>query len=1604
MEDEQLYRGRFDHVGDRKLNSVRLFVSSTFTDTTDERNGLIDRVYPRLREYCLTKYNIQFQYSDMRWGIQTTAANTHGTVDLCLKELDTCCQLSMATNCVILLSHRYGSRFAPACISSHIFQLFEKCHSLNNEEKIFLSQMYQLDENYLDKKYFLRPIDDSQQWIESDKKLQLILRKAADICYEQKLITKDEHNEFYISVTAQEIYRALKNNINQSRRIICFFRDLIDIDELDSKFHDTENESESQKLLDDIKHLLNQTIHSSDIYTYRLRWKDEHDRTKYLSQFFNDFYDAIKTQIDFHMKIFENKQENQLYNQILEHAIQCNLLVQRFFPRPDIFQQIKTYITSTTNSPCILLGESGTGKSSIMAKLVNEIPTWYSQANSVSVIIRFLGATPSSSDIRRPLISIIEQICILYHLNVPSNFDNVKEILENILLQIPKDEYLILLLDSIDQLQLVDLKNLSKWLPESFLSSNVKCIFSTIPEIEIERETIHIHTQLQTIYKNNLIEIEVKTFDENTVEQVLHSWLEQDRRCLTTIQHEWLKPKFSIRHYITPLFISLLYDQTLTWHSYDQIPDKAFLAIKNTNHAIGYLYNQLGIKHGQVLFRRSMRYIQLSGGLSELEIEDILSLDDDVLQSVFVHYLPPLGLFRLPSNLWIRIRNDMHKYLIEKDIDNVPCIYFYHRSFQYYQPMDVKQLIIDNQEKLILEKNRLSYFANQYKSTFDMNYSSKLIKKYNLSTTTIPVNRCLTEQKPLKDKNNNQYNLRRLHQLYININRYDFVHDLTIFNYDFLCTYLLCGEYQMFNLLYEFSIGAHDPNGELRFILKQFETSLNILNQYPNNLSFELIYHLFPYAKQLPELTYNLLEQCLFHCPLQLITDNERQQCLAKTLLLNITCLTIDAHRIFVLTSDDKLYLFSYHYYSFFCTGNFDITYKKKSGKEKLISFLCQYPYVCCLSSNFSMVTINCQTKQITMQTSCRKLISFIGNEIILIVSLSNDTLELWNCSTNILLSNYEFTDNFIEQCVYQKPIIEVILKQNQMISYFSIDEQLQFQTIRICNENIRNYTHHILLDSNCEFYYSFDNSKASLIIYHEMNTKEIIHNIDFHSLPLSVIYLSQSKSIAWLTSTSLLIFHPLYKENNFQPFNILSSTDSIEYDVVHDHYSSLEFEGQSWFLACINKTKIFIDIYEWRYEKDEQRHHYRQLTHIQLDIHIDQCVFTAGWFDGITLYCSDKNNIYKYNATMITYLTASKSLVLSQKIHNMPNIYLDQFLTFTDNNHYFNVLTLNANTSTFDLHLSIHSIRQYHFTTMSSHILLVSRKNILSIYSLKSFKLLWTTNEFEHRKLQIHSLQSSFILICLQTKQIFQIDTKSFVIECLTQLSIDCLLSIITSDNRLYVLSKDEKTLVEFNINNRHLTVIPFSPLNSSRIIQIHSIYNYLVFHNEDNQVYVWCKGNEPLKQLETASYLIAKHNQLVLVCTDNKTIILHDLKEKLRKIILLDDNAGQCEAIELTNNNKEYDQYLFIICSDRLLRMYRVSNGQQIVKLFIHKDLHPFIGILNDYLLLKVADRLCIIKILDKNVLAKRKSEIKCPLFEQSMWMTCHHDHCLWLNTLTS
>ncbi|CAF0944155.1 unnamed protein product [Didymodactylos carnosus] len=576
----------------------------------------------------------------------------------------------------------------------------------------------------------------------------------------------------------EHVFRALEDVLSSDDKAL-----IEDIDEFDSKmkpkFNDTIDDA-TEPLLAELKTTIQHTLPSENIFTYRVRWCDESSRSIYLIQFKDDFYTAIQRQIDYHMTKTRTKEI--LYDEVLEHAIQCKTLNERYFPRDYLLAQIKSYVLSNETRPCTIYGESGTGKSSIMAEVAIKSPDWFPDPSSVSIIFRFLGTTPLSSDIRRPLFSIMKQICLIYHLEMPSvdEFSKpevLKKKLERLLTLIPTSERLILLFDSIDQLQVEDY-DCSKWLLTKY-PQNIKCILSTIPTISDKKRdppaTYEILNGLKSLLADAPM-VQITEFDEQSAMQVFQSWLKRDHRRLTSLQISWLEPKLQPHTVFTgfyetdseptPLFLSLIYDITLQWHSYDENPDEDFNGVETTSTAINYLYTQLSKKHNEVFFKRAMAYLQQAGGLSEIELEDMLSADNTVLQAIFVHYLPPLHTFRIPSTLWVRIRNDMQNYLTEKDIDNTPVIYFYHRSFRDYE-------VLDGEESKSVDLIRCAYFAdntagypNLLEQPFEIR-SRKLIERNN-GISTLLVDRRLTQQSPYIFRNKQQhctYNMRRINQL-----------------------------------------------------------------------------------------------------------------------------------------------------------------------------------------------------------------------------------------------------------------------------------------------------------------------------------------------------------------------------------------------------------------------------------------------------------------------------------------------------------------------------------------------------------------------------------------------------------------------------------------------------------------------------------------------------------------------------------------------------------------------------------------------------------------------------------------------------------------------
>lgn len=96
--------------------------------------------------------------------------------------------------------------------------------------------------------------------------------------------------------------------------------------------------------------------------------------------------------------------------------------------------------------------------------------------------------------------------------------------------------------------------------------------------------------------------------------------------------------------------------------------------------AINALFSRIEKQHGQVLVRHALGYVTAAkSGLTETELEDVLSCDDDVLDDVYQFWTPPIR--RIPPLLWVRVRADLAGYLVDRGADGARVITWYHRQF-----------------------------------------------------------------------------------------------------------------------------------------------------------------------------------------------------------------------------------------------------------------------------------------------------------------------------------------------------------------------------------------------------------------------------------------------------------------------------------------------------------------------------------------------------------------------------------------------------------------------------------------------------------------------------------------------------------------------------------------------------------------------------------------------------------------------------------------------------------------------------------------------------------------------------------------------------------
>ena len=432
-------------------------------------------------------------------------------------------------------------------------------------------------------------------------------------------------------------------------------------------------------------------LSKESLFQYQIPWQPEgvkpekyDEHFNYVRNFCGDFINGILTliskekyRLDSQIPTTEYYTD---YSDLLHHLHFCKKKCENFRGQSDIIDKVRSYVTNPKNrAPLILYADSGGGKTSLMAKIFMELPSWFEQEGfGVTRIIRFLGTSPLSTNIYNVLRAVAGQTADVYdHIMEPVGYKTMKGIvkyLPRFLRNISRTtkQHIFILLDSIDQLSSGNEAYKMKWLPTD-MPSNVHIIISMLPSL---------HSILANTRQLNLPEesfIEVPPLKQETGKEIISSHLNRKKRTLTPHQESMVLS--ALEKVPNPLFLKLLIDRSLTWKSYTPMGDVEIAS--SVRSAINHLFADLEQKFGQVLISHTLGYLTIGlNGLTEVELEDILSCDDEVLDEVYQYHNPPVeGIVRIPPVTWARIRHSIEEYITERSSQGKTTLYWYHRQF-----------------------------------------------------------------------------------------------------------------------------------------------------------------------------------------------------------------------------------------------------------------------------------------------------------------------------------------------------------------------------------------------------------------------------------------------------------------------------------------------------------------------------------------------------------------------------------------------------------------------------------------------------------------------------------------------------------------------------------------------------------------------------------------------------------------------------------------------------------------------------------------------------------------------------------------------------------
>ncbi|KAM6205717.1 NACHT and WD repeat domain-containing protein 2 [Sarcoramphus papa] len=895
--------------------SVRVFISANPEDTIAERSALREHVYPKLREFCRENYGLEFQVIDLYWGVEADEWDSPELQKTRMKLLEDCLKSSAGPCFVGLLGEKYGNIRIPGEVESAEFEMILDAAVEAKLETRILEEWYCRDENAVPPAYYLRPKSEmlknyqntmesssnsmnESKWQDISEEIKKIFKTAVKLLYEKGKMKHSQAKRYLSSAIEDELDFALgKQTPAFLKKCVCYIRKIANIERFvkipemgkymdvvhtAGKFlRDPEAHEKLIKLRDEF---IPTIVASSNLRVYtsvthcdmKLGYSQEVEN-HYIEglgkQFYEDMIDIIQATVQQNF----DTETDLLYDEVLQHSSLCKTYSTFYEYRCEALNIVHKYVLPSKIghiNPLIIYGGPCTGKTLLLAEVAKKSYSWLQEEmgpdSDPVVVIRFLGSTETSTDLKNILQSICEQLAVNYHCLVqsyPKKIHDLRDLFINLLNESSFHRPLVIIFDALEQLTDSDDGRKLWWLP-IHLPRSVRIILSTLPNKHgiLQKLRCLIHEE------DNYIELTAR--DRKMCSQVLKHQLLRVKRKVTSGQQIYVNEAFS--KCTLPMFVNLTFREVRNWRSHKDV-DESSLCV-TVHESIEQLFWSLENKCGSRLLSRALGYITMSkSGLSEMELEDILALDNSVMYelSESVRESNPL---RIPYIYIARLKEGLQGYLIERQVKNVTLLLWANRHLQ----LIAQKLYLHNEEDLhemhtVMAEYFLGVWSGGRRKPFYSNdqylngcpdHDSRGLnedEKHCMDQTAFdrqaPDQPWVFQCNPL-EPDIFFINHRKMTELIHHLTRCGRTDDLlygVIMNFSWLYTMIRIGQFDKalsdIELAYTYS-----QEKELKFLASTLRSIKFKVVKYPGSLSAELQQRLLPVVSSLPKLRHLLLE------------------------------------------------------------------------------------------------------------------------------------------------------------------------------------------------------------------------------------------------------------------------------------------------------------------------------------------------------------------------------------------------------------------------------------------------------------------------------------------------------------------------------------------------------------------------------------------------------------------------------------------------------------------------------------------------------------------------------------------------------------------------